>query len=1151
MLLNIITGDIGSGKSSCLYELMRENLKNNPGTNAVLIVPEQFSYTAEKTLAAEMGGLGLNHIEVLTFSRLVHRHIDSSRNVLPSGKTLLAAKAAQELSEENMFCSCAGRGGFINSCTELFSEFKRYGITPVDLASVSAENAQTARRLASVNEIYSRYLSLFSEELTDGDDALSVFAEKINAENLFKDTFFFIDDYNDFMPKHIEVIKALLRTSRGVHITLGLADGELFAPIEKTMKKLTAAALSEGAQLYSKRLAAEPAYIKAPDIRFLLKNRDEKPVYDNTCENIEIFKARDLCSETEHTAAEIIRLVRDGGCRFRDIGVICGDMDKYIHILNAIFTDYGIPFFTDEKISVSLHPVAKTVLSLFNIIEENWSYRAVFDYLRAGYIYEKTDFGVQPINQEEIDILENYVLLHGIKGKKAWFSEWTERSETVFDDVIENYRKDETDLITLNALREKIISPFAQFLENKGRTVTALAAAVFDFLCGINLYEGILYECERFTADGRRDEAEQFRQVWNAVIETLDQMVITLGKGSISRENFAMYYKFGLSQCQLSIIPSGLDRVSVGTVARNSPTRVKHLFIIGAAHGAIPAESQGGSILSDLDRCTINAALAENNKEIAPDNSGRAALEELKLYRILSTATEKLYVSCPAAAADGSAIAPSRFIGELTKMFPDIKITDNIISAPSDAELLASSKRGFYYMLARLSEYYKEKPTALWQSVFDWYAKNPEYKDKLSIIRTAAAYKRMQPMLSRKRAGALYKSKKYSITALEKFTSCPFSYYMEYGLKARPQEEKRVEKSHIGSLIHAAVHEFCMRVENGAVTVPEIHERWAALTEEKSDRIIDDVITEMTQKILARAGGNDKRVEYLLSRCRRTLKKSAETIRKSLAAGGYTSVCYEKDFEVTVNWRDESIILAGKIDRIDVIESIARNRLGIRIIDYKSGHKKFNIAAIAGKIDMQLVLYAIAAVKLAKKGGIDKADTSLSPQVSAIMYNRINDDIISEPLSDPDKAKSEIRKQKKLDGLIILDENDTCDELTPDNPVLTEMDSGIAENKTSEFLNVSFGADKLYKYSQVAARADFDIIEKYTAKTAVETDRRIKSGNININPCKDGDTSACEYCKFREACMFDSNFDSVRKIFTDKSAAMEFMKKEVDENEQK
>lgn len=1158
MYLNIITGGIGSGKSTHLYSLIRENLKNNPSSNAILIVPEQFSYTTEKTVSERAAALGLdkfdtlNQLEIITFSRLARRYVSGKNDILPSGKLMLSAKTASEMSEDNMFFPVSRMDGFINSCCELFSELRQYGVSPAELDCAANGNTRTDKKIASVREIYEKYISFFENGLTDSDNTLSVFADKIISNGLFENTFFFIDDFSVFVQGHFEVIKALMHTSRGVHISLGADEDvaeELFAPTIKTKKRLIAAALSDGVQLAAKELASSPEYIKSPEIRHLLINWESKKMYNEKCRAISLFKARDRYSETEHIASEIITLVRDRGFRFRDIGIICGNTDKYLHIIRTVFNDYNIPYFTDEKLPVSQHPVAKTVLCLFDILKENWSYRSVFDYLRMGYVYEEFEDGVRPISPDDTDILENYVSAHGIHGKKAWFTEWKNKNETVFDDVIENYGHDDTDLEYLNKLREKIIAPFARFLENKGRTAAALASAVFDFLCDINMYRGILSECEFLSESGLINEAELTKQVWNSVMETLDQAVITLGKGSISRENFSAYFKYGLSACELSIIPSGLDRVSVGTVSRNSPVRVKALFIIGANHGAIPQITERSGILSDYDRAAVNAALSAYDKELAPDGTERAAMEELKLYRAVSTATEILSVSLPVSDSDGAALAQSRFVDDLVKMFPDMHTDDNIITPPSPAELLSSKKRGFNYLLAHFSEYNREKPSALWNGVYKYYESMPEYRDKLQILHTAAKYKRVQPKLSRMRAEALYgKNKKYSITQLEKFTSCPFSYYMECGLRAMPPKEKKVEKSHIGSLIHAAIRNFCVKIEDGAETVAEIHERWSALSPEKCNAVIDGVIDEMKNSILARATDDKAKLEYLLLRCRRTLKKSAETIRKSLASGGYTSVCHEKDFEVVIDRKNESIILRGTIDRIDVIEDFAKQRLGIRIIDYKSGHKKFSVAAIANKADMQLVLYAVAAVKLAENGGIEKVDQSLKPNVSAILYNRINDDMVHASEDNPEKAAAERDKKKKLDGVVIVDAENISD-ISQDNPELNEMDCGVKDNGKSEYLNISFNSKSINKYSQVTTRKDFKLLEEYAAKSAVSADKRIKSGEISIKPCKSADSSACAYCKYSEACMFDAEYDGYRKMITANDAAMDFIRKDLEEDE--
>ena len=1146
MPMKIITGGTGSGKSSCLYGLLLDNLAKNPNSRAIVIVPEQFSYTAEKTLSEAIGGLGINNIEVATFSRLLKRIVPEKNNLLSSGKTMLIQKCAKAVSEDNVFRFSSARSGFISALSDLFSEFKRYGIYPDDFNAPAPENSHTAKKLASVNEIYKLYTEGLPEGFSDADDALTVFADIVGNSDIFCDTFFYIDDYNDFMPTHLQAIGALLKKSRGVFITLCIdnaSSGNLFLPAQKAKNRLVSLAENAGVSCSYINLSQKCDYIKSDDIRFLIENWEDKPHYHGKSGNISLFNALDVFSEVTHTAAEIISLVRDSGYRFRDIGILCGDMEQYLHIMTAVFADFGIPFFTDEKLSVTMHPVAKTVLSLFNIIKENWSYSSVFDYLRTGYIYIKDGEEITAISQEDIDILENYVLLHGIKGKKAWFCEWTSTEKTAFDSVIENRAKEDTDLEMLNRLRVSIITPFMNFLENKGRTAEAIAEGVYGFMCDINLYDGLMSECQKFDEFGNFNESEQFRQVWNFIIETLDQLVTVSGSGSISREDFAERFDCGLSECKISAIPQGLDRVSLGTVSRNSPSRVKALFIIGAQDGLFPKVTSGGSILSDFDRAFLSALLEEKNKELAPDGTGRVLLENFKFYRAITAATEKLFVSFPSSDREGNAVNPAHFVSELSEMF-DIEIRENILSKPTAAELLASAKHGFYYMLLRLSEFYKEKPEKLWRTVYDWYAKNPEYQGKLEILKTAAAYKRVQPSLSRQKAEMLYgKNKKYSITALEKFEKCPFSYYLERGLCLTEQKEYKIEKSHIGSLLHMAIYEFCHMVENGAKSLSEIHARWKSLSEEDCGNYINSVMAKISEKVLEKSGDDKGRIEYLLLRCSITLKNSISTILKSLAAGEYVAVCYEKDFETVIDWKGNSITLIGTIDRIDIMEQIAENRLNIRIVDYKSGNKTFSVNAICDKVDMQLVLYALAAEQLAKNGVLS-GNAGLTPKVNAILYTRLadfdNDEISSSKI---DGAEDGHGKMKKMDGLFILDEEDDG---TLSKEPLYQMDPDIAETAKSEFLNVKFNSDgAIPKKSRITARKDFEILTKYTKKAAVDADTAIKSGNIDIKPYRSGNKTPCEYCSFKEVCMFDEKLDGYR-FETAIDDVYDFMKKEVD-----
>ncbi len=1132
MYTEIITGGIGSDKSSYLYNSISENLKNDPSCNIFLIVPEQFSYTAQKTISDSMGGFGINRLDVIPFSRLCFRYQKLSNSLLPSGKMVLLKKATEDLPEDNIFFLSSKKSGFIDSLSELFSELKRYNITFDDFDSISIDNPLTKRKLDSISTIYKKYTDSLANDFSDNDDELNKFSEFIMGTNIFSNTYFYIDDYNDFMPQHYAVIKALMQKSKGVYLTLSVSETEnteLSKPIIKTKNRLISLSKSVGINPVLTTLDKKPTYIIADDIRFLLENWDEMPHYEKKSENISVFNALDLYSEVTHTASEIISLVRDKGYRFRDIGVICGDMEEYLYLLTSVFSDYKIPFFADEKMSVSGHPIAKTVLSLFDIIAENWSYNSVFSYLRSGYIYEKTDSVVTPISQEDVDLLENYVLMHGIKSKKAWFSEWAEKTETVFDDIVENRNKEEFDLTKLNELRLKIITPFKTFLENKGRTVSAIAESIYNFMCDINLYDGLLLECQTFDELGFRDEAEQFRQVWNFIIEVLDQLVIVLGKGAISRESFSEYFSCALSACQISIIPSGIDRVSLGTVSRNSPSRVKVLFVIGAVQGQIPKSVSEGTILSDFDRNLINSALEDREKELAPNNLSRILLENLKLFRTISTATEKLYISCPSSDKDGNAVTCSHFVSEVISMF-DITVKDNILSKPSTEELLSSSKNGFCYMLKEIQNFDKQSKNSLWLKVRDWYAQNPEYKDRLDILKNAVLYRKVQPHLSRIKAEMLYgKNKKYSITALEKFEKCPFSYYLEKGLYLTKQEEMKIEKSHIGSLVHAAICDFCHLVEDGETSISKIHEKWQLLTDEKCNELIHIVMENIKEKVLSRATYNKNQLEYLLYRCEITLKKSIETVRKSLSSGNYTSICYEKDFEVQIDWKNDSITLIGTIDRIDVLENIPENKLNIRIVDYKSGNKDFSETAVLDKVDMQLVLYAIAASKMAESGSLTHK-TNLTPEISAILYSKIKDPDNEKITESQAHNEENILKVQKMDGLVILNREDNDDETSPlIHNTIMDMDKNFAENQTSDFMSINLKKDGTFSSSsKITSRKNFDIMSKYIRKAVIDADKSLRSGNIDIKPYNCGGKTPCNYCNFKDVCLFDAKLYGYR-----------------------
>jgi ATP-dependent helicase/nuclease subunit B len=261
--------------------------------------------------------------------------------------------------------------------------------------------------------------------------------------------------------------------------------------------------------------------------------------------------------------------------------------------------------------------------------------------------------------------------------------------------------------------------------------------------------------------------------------------------------------------------------------------------------------------------------------------------------------------------------------------------------------------------------------------------------------------------------------------------------------------------------------------------------------------------------------------------------------------GEYAAICYEKEFETIIDWKGDKITLTGKIDRIDIMEQLAENRLNIRIVDYKTGNKTFSVNAICDKVDMQLVMYAIAAENLAKSGLLTENNT-LQPKISAILYSKAAEaDNVNVDLFQEDMEDSVPKKTQKMDGLFILDEDKTnAEDLSPDT--LYAMDTSLKGSSKSDFLNITLSkSTPLSQNSKTASRREFEIMSKYIKKAAVDTDKAIKSGNISIKPYFSSSIKPCDYCPFGEICMFDAKLDGYR-METKPENVYEYMEKEVD-----
>jgi len=1143
MLLDLIYGKIGSGKTEKCIELIEKTLEKNPGHKAVLTVPDQYSFTAEKRIVEKLGGTGLNGVEVLTFSQFFRRYLNQGKNYLsPSGKQMLYYRAiTKNENAESIFARSAQKSGFVDEIAQLASEMKRYMITPEILRDTAGdEDSILARKLREFADIFENYNSMLKPEFVDSEDDFLRLAQYIIDSDEFENTHIWFDGFADFMPYHYAVIKAFLTRAASVHVSLPIDEASdeegVFSLTFKTRERLKKMCEENGARLYEQYCDDESKSVKSAELLHLIKNWDtRKKVFDQKAENISLFCARDLYSEIEHVAKGIWEEVKNGK-RFRDIGVMCSDMGQYSHLIEAVFGDYNIPYFTDIGLPVTEHPIILTLLAAFEITEENWSYESVFKYLRTGFVYEKNEEGVFSLNRERIDRLENYVLRQGIRGKKEWLSpdDWEENAGGVFDAVLEEQKKTYDNMEKINAIRRTVIKPFERFYENTSgrRSVRELAKALYEFLLDINLYEGIGKEVYKLNQEGRRNEAEQMKEIWNLLIEVINQAAVVLGDEHSKKEDFMNMIRAGFSKAVLQIIPSGLDCVSVGDAGRNSPVSFKSAFFVGAVAGTMPNEAKTGGILTDAERKT----LSKKGVEAAADSEAKARQENFKFFKSVTSVSEKLFFSYPVSDLEGVAKQPAAIIKDFYKMFPDMNISDDLLDVQDTT--VFNSKQAFLYVMNAVSDKSMKKNA---EEIKKHFKDDEEFLRKIKMAEYASEYRKVQPEITKESAKLLYEDKhNYSVSRLSDYAACPFNYFVKHGLKAKEQEIYKIQKFEIGSLLHWAVCEYCKEVENGCKNFKETTDKWRVLTDGESDTIIDKIMSDIATRVLGRVSRNKNKIEYLLQRMKKILKRSIEIVRLSLSRGEYSAVCYEEKFEIEVEWKKRKITLDGIIDRVDAAEYPAEGKISLRIIDYKSGKKDFNVVSISNNTDMQLVVYSIAATELYKKGSLGRAQKGLSPTVGGILYNKLRDDMVSCTSSDMDKLDELLKKDMKLDGVIVSDGDDI--------KAAKSMDKTLNAGKKSEFMKLVVNAkgDNLdMRYSAVASREKFNILTDFVRKTTVKLDEEIYSGNIDISPTSGKSTNSCAYCKYREICLYDANIDKSRGEIESTDEAWEFMEKEI------
>ena len=1098
MSLRLIYGKSGCGKSEYCFNEIAKNVNKE---KIYMIVPNQMALMAEKRLMEKADNLALVNTEVITFSRMAFRvrnEIGGAKktNLSKSGKAMLLYDI---LSKQKDTLNFLGKNAEnVDIIGNSITEFKKHRI---DIENLKKEANTTTDiylklKLNDMITMYEEFEKSIQDKFLDENDVLDILNTQILESNQFKNTTIYIDEFVGFTTQEYEIIAKLMQLAKEVNVTICTdnllqqedADKDIFYANKNTGIKLINLAKEYGIEIEDDVKLTELHRFKNEELKHLEENFYAVPykTYKEEPKNIKMFLANNQYTEIEHIASEIVKLVRNENYRYKDISVITKNLSLYSSLIKVIFANYNIPVFIDEKKELSENILVKFLIAVLEICNKNWSYEAVFNYLKTGFVN---------IDKEEIFKLENYCIRWGIKGNKWYKEDWNYVGK-------EEYTEEE--LARLNELRKMIVTPIRKLQEKsrKDNSFINLTKILYEFLEEMKIEEVITSKIEKLEEKGFIELANEYESSFKVLIELFDEIVLVFGEEKTNFDKYMSILKIGLKNTGLGKIPATQDQVIVGDVNRSRSHKVRAVFIIGINDGEFPSIYKDEGFFNDKDREYLKA----QGFDLANGSLENLYEENFNIYKAFTIAEEKLFLSYASSDNEGRTLRPSILITKLKKIYPNLKETSDIITQEKE---IITTNNTFDNLIEKLNTYKEgEEIEDIWFDVLKYYENNPLWKGRLQKSLEGIKYTNVPEKIKPEFIKKLYGETLHTtISRLERYRSCPFSFYLEYGLKLKEKKSLKLQPIDTGSFMHEVIDEFFEEVSTKKISIKD-------LDKAEIEKIVKQIIEE---KLNLKANYIFKSIPkfmVLTNRLCRLVTLSIVYIVQGLQATDFEVVGNEIEFKngkeykpIEITTEDgRKVEITGKIDRID----LAKDATGkyIRIIDYKSSAKDINLNEVLAGLQLQLITYLDAVCE----------EKDVIP--AGVLYFGLTepklDKVKNAKNITDEEVEQKIREHFRMNGLVLAEMN-----------VINMMDNNLKDGEKSTTIPVKLKKDgSMDKTSKVVSRKEFEILQKYVKKTLGDISKEILDGNIDIKPYYNvkNKRKPCEYCVYGSICNFKKGF---------------------------
>lgn len=1114
MALQFVFGSAGSGKSTFLYDMITKEATEHRDKQFFILVPDQFTLETQKTLVETSGGRGILNIDVLSFHRLAFRVFEKfpalERTILEDmGKTMLLRRVFSEQKDNLVyFRKGIDKPGFLDECKSFLCELEQYGICEDRQFRQLAELGSKFQDIRLIHDCFREKMGdayMMAEELT------VQLAKVIHEMEGIEHSVICLDGFTGFTPNQYDLIGRLMKLCDHMYVTVTTdvrqKRGHIFRISQDTVRTLTKIANRFPVEVLPPVVTGRGKekdsyrFQEKGELAFLEKNLFCYPsgVWQNPTRDLCLYTGSRPQDEAAFVAEEIWWMTAAGGYEWKDIAVITGDIPSYEQVLSREFSKMGIRYFMDAKKNIGANQVAEYIQAALQMYAANMDRESTFRFLRCG---------LSPLTPGETDLLENYVIATGKRGFSAYDKVW-EYAESSFP------------LDEINASRECVCNCLRQLFSELGggrKTVEQYTRAIYTFLVRQDVHSRMTAQSRVFEERGEDTLAREYRQVYAVMIDLMDEMVELMGDETVTFDEYRQILAAGISEGLVGFIPPRANQVMVGDIHRTRLKDIKVLFFVGFSDDIVPGKSQGPGIVNMRERRKIG----QMGITLAPTGSRKAADDLFYLYLIFTKPSEKLVFTYSTATAKGEVRQASYVLEKIRRLFPQLTVKKDEDIKRSHRALLGTD-RGLTFLLSGFaSENVRDGDAKqVWWELWKHYKDAGDMQWLRDALDAGLGEKRADK-LSAQALEYLYENELYgSITRLERFAQCPYSYFMLYGLVLRERREYAVEKLDFGNVVHYTLKEISDRMR-------EQNLRWRDLGREHIEAVVEESVEKSVRGYRDLLFRQSKRIEYMITRIKHMMNRTVWAISEQMRRGAFEQEYSEAGFsyhdglpsmKISLDG-ERQLVFSGIIDRIDTYED--DDKVYIKVVDYKTGGIKFSLNSVFYGLQMQLVLYMAAAADLERRKNPEK---EIVP--AGMLYYYVDDPVIGiDAGEDEVDVEAEMLKKYRCDGYVSRDAD-----------ILQKLDSvfgvnGVLES-SADSVCIPVGTKKdgdFTRNSKVMTDGQWTKMISHTMQKAAEFGRDIMDGRIDVSPYRLGDKTGCDFCRFGGICGMERGGERFREL---------------------